>query len=261
MIDFKALAAPFSPASVSWRVGSTTQDKSKGMALAYLDARDVMDRLDEVCGPGGWQCRYSHVGAITVCEIGILDSDAWNWKADGAGQSDIEAEKGALSDAFKRAAVRWGIGRYLYSLPSPWVELETRGRTSVIKESEYRKLTQVLQAASANFRAGMTHDLGADAKKDGLTTGAQSQYEIEKRKAAEKYVADALATFGTIAGGPAVSDWYNTPISPKGRSTNRDAVERMKTTFPDLAQRVETAADEVRLRNGGRMPSNTLMAG
>lgn len=144
MVDFDKLGAPFSPTAISWRIGSTTSDKTKGMALAYLDARDVADRLDEVCTPAGWQCRYSHVGPITVCEIGIKVGDEWLFKADGAGQSDIEAEKGALSDAFKRAAVRWNIGRYLYSLQSPWVEIETRGRTAVIKQHEYARLADIL---------------------------------------------------------------------------------------------------------------------
>ncbi len=155
MIDFKALAAPFPPSAVSWRVGSVSGER--GMALAYLDARDVMDRLDSVCGSWAWQAKYSHVGAITVCEIGIfvpIESPgngpgyAWVWKADGAGQSDIEAEKGALSDAFKRAAVRWGIGRYLYHLPSPWVEIEKRGKTSVIAKHEYDRLEKILAQAS-----------------------------------------------------------------------------------------------------------------
>lgn len=69
---WQALAAPFRGDQVSWRVGSTSKDKTKGMALAYIDARDVMDRLDEVCGPDGWQCRYSELsGGKTVCEIGI----------------------------------------------------------------------------------------------------------------------------------------------------------------------------------------------
>lgn len=50
-----------------------------------------------------------------VCEIGIFDGDSqWIWKADGADESDIEGTKGALSDSFKRAAVSWGVGRYLY---------------------------------------------------------------------------------------------------------------------------------------------------
>lgn len=141
---FSRLKAPFPPDRVSWRVGSTTGDKKKGLALAYIDARDVMDRLDDVVGPAGWQCQYPHANGKTVCSIGILASDQWIWKADGAGDTDVEAEKGALSDAFKRAAVRWGIGRYLYDVASPWVELEPAGRSFKIKDSELPKLRKLL---------------------------------------------------------------------------------------------------------------------
>ena len=48
---FQRLSAPFPPDRVSWRIGSTTKDKTRGMALAYIDARDVMERLDNVVGP------------------------------------------------------------------------------------------------------------------------------------------------------------------------------------------------------------------
>lgn len=125
------LAEPFPQESVSWRAGAMTRDGKKAMALAYIDARDVMRRLDEVFGIAGWQCRYERLGDVTVCSIGVwfrADGEpekTWIWKADGAGDTDFEAEKGALSDAFKRAAVRWGIGRYLYDLPSPWVPCES----------------------------------------------------------------------------------------------------------------------------------------
>jgi hypothetical protein len=145
MIDLTKLFAPFDPDRVSWRVGSTTQDKSKGMALAYIDSRDVMERLDEVCGPGNWECRYPHVDKKTCCEISIWIGDRWVTKADGAGDSDVEAEKGAFSDAFKRAAVKWGIGRYLYDIDSPWVELEAAGRSQKIKADQYGKLRAALE--------------------------------------------------------------------------------------------------------------------
>lgn len=150
------LKKPFDPAAISWRVGSTNSDKSKGMALAYIDARDVQDRLDAVCGVEGWQCRYVPMhDKKTVCEIGILiyqnktdtlgaGTQEWIWKADGAGDSDVEAEKGALSDAFKRAAVRWGVGRYLYDLDSPWVAIEPMGRSYKIAQGEYAKLRAIL---------------------------------------------------------------------------------------------------------------------
>ena len=176
MIDFKALSAPFNPALVSWRVGSTTKDKSRGMALAYIDARDVMERLDEVCGPAGWQCRYSHTNGTTVCDIAILCGDVWVWKADGAGATDVEAEKGALSDAFKRAAVRWGIGRYLYHLCTPWVDLEPMGMSFMIKDSEYPRLT-----ASLPRPAG----LGAPANNGGPPKTEREEKVEELRKYAE----------------------------------------------------------------------------
>jgi hypothetical protein len=141
---------------VSWRVGTSNKKKrqketgdnfakaTKGIALAYLDARDVMGRLDAVCGPGGWQNRYSHTAGKTVCDIGIKVGDEWVWKADGAGDSDIEAEKGALSDAFKRAAVRWGVGRYLYAVSSPWCDLDEREQ---ITEADRKKLRALLTKA------------------------------------------------------------------------------------------------------------------
>lgn len=144
-MDFQGLFAQFPPERVSWRVGSTNSDKTKGLALAYIDARDVMERLDSVFGVSGWQCRYSHAGSKTVCEIGVDVGDEWIWKANGAGDTDVEAEKGALSDAFKRCAVLWGIGRYLYDLPAPWVEIEQRGRSYYIKESEKPRLESLLK--------------------------------------------------------------------------------------------------------------------
>lgn len=161
---FDRLAEPFAPDQISWRVGSTNIDKQsnapregqepRGMALAYLDTRDVMDRLDAVCGPAGWQNRYSHVGGITVCEISILTDGEWITKADGAGATDVEAEKGALSDSFKRCAVRFGIGRYLYGLTSPWVALEKKGRSWIMVESERTKLEALLATHSNEIEWG-----------------------------------------------------------------------------------------------------------
>jgi hypothetical protein len=141
---FDALSEPFPLEYIEWRVGSTNSDKSKGLALCYVDARAVMDRLDSVCGPAGWQCNYSHqTPAVVICNLGILIGDDWVWKADGAGATDVEGEKGMLSDALKRAAVRWGVGRYLYDLKSPWVELEPAGRSVKIKDSERKKLDEL----------------------------------------------------------------------------------------------------------------------
>lgn len=152
---FDQLAAPFPPHLISWRVGATNKEKTKGLALAFIDARDVMRRLNEVVGPSCWQNRYPHANGKTVCEIGLLIGNGiagtrteWVWKSDGAGDSDVEAEKGALSDAFKRAAVRWGIGLYLYDISSPWVAIEAYGKSYKIVDSEYEKLEALLKTES-----------------------------------------------------------------------------------------------------------------
>ena len=122
------LKEPFAPNRIHWRVGATTAKKegvpvwqaSKGIALAYIDARDVMKRLDDVCGDG-WQAKSPYKG---YCEVGLKVDGEWLWRGNGAGETDVEGEKGQYSDAFKRAAVLWGIGRYLYMLPNVWCELD-----------------------------------------------------------------------------------------------------------------------------------------
>lgn len=123
------LEAPFPPSRVSWRIGRKTQDKRKAQLLAYIDARDVMERLDKACGFDGWQCRYNLAeGGLLICEVGVWARGEWLWRANGAGDTAVEAEKGKCSDAFKRAAVLWGVGRYLYDLDSPWVEIDQYGK-------------------------------------------------------------------------------------------------------------------------------------
>ncbi len=131
-IDLAALSAEFPRDAVSWRAQSVTKDGSKAMALAYIDARDVMGRLDEVCGPENWKDSYVETpkGRV-IATIEIWLDDRWVSKSDGAGDTDIEGDKGGISDAFKRAAVKWGIGRYLYATATPWVPCDSY-------ESEYQ---------------------------------------------------------------------------------------------------------------------------
>jgi hypothetical protein len=135
------LKAPFPANKIHWRVGETNGDKSKGIALAYVDARDVMQRLDEVISPFGWQAEYPWSDSKRlVCRIGIKIYNEWIWKSNGAGDTNVEAEKGAFSDAFKRAAVLWGIAQYLYDLPSTWVELESKVITKATKKELTKRL-------------------------------------------------------------------------------------------------------------------------
>jgi len=120
------LSDPFEISQLHVRVGSTNKDKTKGLALVYLDARDVMDRLDE-CHPNDWNDEYEYIGIgedkqshkpyhcfkCTLYVKGISHSDV--------GQGD--EHKDAVSDALKRAAVKFGVGRYLYDTPNQWFKL------------------------------------------------------------------------------------------------------------------------------------------
>jgi hypothetical protein len=84
------------------------------MMLDYVDARYVMDKLDRL-GPENWQDQFVDRSDGSVrCGIGLHIGDEWIWKWDVGTVSDIEPEKGAYSEAFKRAGVKWGIGRDLY---------------------------------------------------------------------------------------------------------------------------------------------------
>ena len=121
----KQLAAPFPPSDVEWRVGSTNKEKTRGLALAYITARAVMNRLDIVMGPENWYDKYvpGPDGGV-MCELSVCINGKWVTKCGLAENSDIEAVKGGESDSLKRAAVKFGIGRYLYYLPDVWAELK-----------------------------------------------------------------------------------------------------------------------------------------
>ena len=121
----EALKEPFAINLLHFRVGARTQDKSKGIALAYITSRDAAKRLDDVVGIENWQVRHPREG---YCEVGIKLDGEWVWKGDGAGETNVEGEKGRYSDSFKRACVAWGISRYLYFLPNTWVPLTNNGQ-------------------------------------------------------------------------------------------------------------------------------------
>lgn len=128
------LQTPFPPEEIEWRVGSTSGDKTKGLALAYVTNRAIQNRLDEVFGPFGWQNQYREwKGNSQICGISVKWEGEWITKWDGADDSQTEAVKGGLSDSMKRAAYQWGIGRYLYKLESQWVDIEPCGRSYRIK--------------------------------------------------------------------------------------------------------------------------------
>jgi hypothetical protein len=129
-IDFRALAQPFPADEIEWRVGQKSKDGKKATVLAYLTSRAVQNRLDEVVGPARWRDSYTPVmeGAKTIGYLCTLELEVgegrWVGKTDVSDLTDIEALKGGISGALKRAAVKWGIGRYLYGLEARYLPIQ-----------------------------------------------------------------------------------------------------------------------------------------
>lgn len=124
-VDLSKLKEPFDPFDLEWRVqaaGKTAQGKLWASIVAYVDNRAIQDRLDEICGVDGWKNEFTYpTDKAIICGISIKLTDEWLTKWDGAEETNIEAVKGGLSGSMKRAAVQWGIGRYLYRIPVTYV--------------------------------------------------------------------------------------------------------------------------------------------
>ena len=118
------LSKPFHPSHITWRPGALTGKKDKALALAYADLRAYQNRLDEVCGME-WSVSYTPWSDRIICHVtinGITRSST--------GEPDSDAERAEMAgtsteaQAFKRACAMFGLGRYLYNLPSLWVEYD-----------------------------------------------------------------------------------------------------------------------------------------
>lgn len=161
------LTRDFPPTWVRWRLMQRPRDgQTRGLAVAYVSMTSVEDFLDEIMGPARWRCTYPMIGQFVVCRIELQDDQGrWIGKEDGAGDNvdrdaqnasddDLDKDtKAVLSDAFKRAARRWGIGRYLARLDKPWVDCKPVGRSWAIADHEYPRLAEIAGAPPGTYVA------------------------------------------------------------------------------------------------------------
>jgi hypothetical protein len=118
-MNLEDLKKPFPACDIDWRPQSAGKSKSGNvwaLVLAYVDARAVMDRLDQVCGAEKWKDEYIHEQNGVICKLSIKVETDWITKVDGSPETAIESFKGGISKALVRCAVKWGVGRYLYNL-------------------------------------------------------------------------------------------------------------------------------------------------
>jgi hypothetical protein len=122
-----ALAEPFDPKDVKFKPQMVKNNRA--LAMAYIDARLIQDRLDEVLGVENWQDKYDILpdGSV-MCRLRLNLGGRWITKTDVGSPSEQpdsgDRLKAAFSDALKRAAVKFGIGRYLYRLKAEWVDYD-----------------------------------------------------------------------------------------------------------------------------------------
>ena len=118
--------------------------------LLYKTARADQQILDETVGPMNWEKTYSVMGERLYCTISIWDGEkqAWVSKTDVGTESNTCAEKGAASDAQKRAATAWGIGRELYTAPMIWIPAE---KTSIVERNGKYYMNDALKVADIRY--------------------------------------------------------------------------------------------------------------
>ncbi|MFA7056297.1 MAG: Rad52/Rad22 family DNA repair protein [Candidatus Cloacimonadales bacterium] len=132
------LKEPFAQSDVEFRIARVLKNNQKAVVLAYITSRAVMDRLDQTFGINGWTDNYKVLENGIVCSLSVRINDEWISKEDTAPFTNIEALKGGFADALKRAAVKLGIGRYLYNLPEYYVDL-VKDRPYQVDDSKIHK--------------------------------------------------------------------------------------------------------------------------
>ena len=181
------LSKPFHPSRITWRPGALTGKKDKALALAYADLRAYQNRLDEVCGMD-WSVSYTPwsdriichltVNGVTRSSTGEPDSDSER-SAPGGHPAGTAAE----AQAFKRACTMFGLGRYLYNLPSVWVEYDVENRR--FQEKAKARLQGVIAQHYQRFLDGQDQpnpeetlpDTGPVAQVEAAVEATESQTE------------------------------------------------------------------------------------
>ena len=123
--QMEALAVPFPQDAIKWKPGATNRDKTRALALAYVDPRHYIDRLNEVVGVD-WSDDYEVQagGTVVVCRLtigGVMRSDVGE-----EAETDPNTATTAVAQAFKRACVKFGLGLHLYRMPARWVPYDAQ---------------------------------------------------------------------------------------------------------------------------------------
>jgi hypothetical protein len=180
------LRKPFHPSQVTWKPGAVKGDRA--LALAYADLRAYMNRLDEVCG-SEWSVAYEPWGEDRIiCRLTILGVTR-----SSTGETTNESERSEIggtvaeAQAFKRASAMFGLGRYLYNLPTGWADYDpakkqftdkAKARLTGILMQHYRRATDT--------KSEMADLFAAETEQSGNGQMESDQAEVEPVKKSRK---------------------------------------------------------------------------
>jgi len=191
--------------SYKWKVNNyLNKERSKALCVAYIDARDVENILDKVVGEMLWQVKFREIEIkasryVIEASIGIKTDDGWIWKSDVGIGEGMEIEKTAYSDAFKRAGVKWGIGRFLYSGDMEKIDcvqgkpIDSNGRR-IYNLTEYfnsnrSNFTRKSKTQKSNDKKQVKKDIGTEQLKKKIEVGFKKmEYQVtHKENTIKKY--------------------------------------------------------------------------
>ncbi|WP_406539142.1 Rad52/Rad22 family DNA repair protein [Fibrobacter sp.] len=154
--------------------------------LLYKNARVDYNVLDETVGVYNWQCDYKEVNGVVYCGIGIRDNETgeWQWKWNAGAEGQIEKEKAAASDAFKRAGFAWGLGRELYTAPRIVVPSTDKYAAYSVSEIEYDSDDRISAVTVINQRGDVVYKYpgGANTKFTYSNPTANTSSKTNKEK-------------------------------------------------------------------------------
>ncbi len=135
----EALSEPFPSNEVEFKPGATNREKTKALALAYVDSRSYIQRLNLVCPE--WQDDYQITmlpdRVVVLCRLTIAgvtrtgDGECLLSSGEEGERTEANAVTSASAQAFKRACVKFGLGAYLYALPQVWCDYDHAKRKIV----------------------------------------------------------------------------------------------------------------------------------
>ena len=124
-----------------------------------------MTRFDEAFGPLCWQIEFVEWRAKGVkARLSVWNPDLkqWIFREDSADQTDIEPTKGGFSDALKRVAVQFGLGRCLYDYPM----IQLKGEFKYIPDWAFKQLNDIVRSQNAGTNNRQYYELSAPADRE-----------------------------------------------------------------------------------------------